>query len=357
MSEKNQNKHNPLNCKDNPWINNPNNIWLGSTLSLIRNLEKFKFPGKLPDDKRKQIIALLSKDLLDSSLLKKPKLVKAEELLPIEKEFLVEHFLASEGLHQAYVGEAFILDDTGEFLGTLNLRDHLVLKLMDFHEELETTWDRLVKIETDLHKSMNFAFSSRFGFLTSDPTQCGTGFIAYIFLHLPALTYTNQLEDAIKKYKDESLEQTGLQGDPQEIIGDVVVFHNNYTLGLTEENILSALRTLATKLIVEEKSARSRMKSEHDSEMKDRVSRAYAILLHSYQIEAVEALNAISLLKLGLDIEWLTNTSHIALNELFLNCRRAHLLCQYKEKINQEDIPHKRAEFIHQALKDVVLHI
>ncbi len=312
-----KNKSSLLWCNQNPWSRNSNNIWLGSTITLIRNLERFEFPSKLSDDKRQQIIALLSKELLSHTSLKQPKLIKAEEMPPIEKEFLVEHFLTNQSFHQAHIGEAFILDESGEFLAMLNLRDHLVLQGIDCSEDLEATWDRLIKIEINVNKSIKFAFTTRFGFLTSDPTQSGTGLIAYVFLHLPGLIYTNQLEEAIKKYKDDGVEQTGLQGDPNEIIGDIVAFHNNYTLGLTEETILSSLRTLTTKLIVEEKSIRSHMKQEDDSNMKDKICRAYAILLHSYQIEAVEALNAISLLKLGLDLGWLMNTSHTVLNPDF----------------------------------------
>ncbi|WP_068471325.1 protein arginine kinase [Candidatus Protochlamydia phocaeensis] len=355
-----QNSNHPLLCSQSPWKGNSNSIWLGSTLTLNRNVEKFKFPGKLSIDKRKQIIALLAHSLLANEQLRQPQLIKAEDMSPVEKEFLVEHFLANADFHQAYTGEAFILDETAEFLAVLNLRDHLMLQWIDPREELEGAWDRLVKLENELNKTVNFAFSPKFGFLTSDPTQCGTAFIVYIFLHLPGLIYTDRLDEAIKKNKDEGIELTGLQGDPSEIIGDIVAFHNNYTLGLTEETILSSMRSLATKLVVEEKSARTYLKQEHSSEMstlKDKVSRAYAILLHSYQLEAIEALQALSLLKLGLELEWLTGVSQETLNELFFNCRRAHLLCHFKEKISQENIPHKRSEFIHQALKGVSLLI
>lgn len=352
--------HYPLLCNQNPWNGNENNIWLGSTVTLMRNLEKFKFPGKLASDKRKQIIALINRDLLGSDQLKGPKLIKAEEMSPVAKEFLVEHFMTSESFHQAQAGEAFVLDETGEFLAVLNLRDHLMLQWIDTREELEATWERLFKIETDLTKSVNFAFSSKFGFLTSDPTQCGTGLIVHIFLHLPGLIYTDRLEEILQTNKDEGIEQTGLQGDPNEIIGDVVAFHNSYTLGVTEENILSSLRTLATKLMMEEKSARTFLKQEHDAEisdLKDKVSRAFAILLHSYQIEAIEALQALSLVKLGLELGWLNGVSQRTLNEMFFSIRRAHLLCRQDQKIAQEDLPHKRAEFIHQALKGITLLI
>lgn len=351
-----KNPHNPL-CNQSPWVQNQNSIWLGSILTLLRNLEKFNFPGRLPDDKRKQIIALLSRDFVNNDLLKEAKVIKAEDMDPLQKEFLVEHFLSTQSFNQAQVGEAFVLDQSGEFLGIINLRDHLTLKWIDTQEDLENAWNRLVKLESQFNRTLNFAFDSRFGFLTSDPGQCGTGLVVQIFLHLPALIYHNELGEVVRKYKDDGIEQAGLQGDPNEIIGDIVAFHNGYTLGITEETIISSLRTFTTKVLVEEKSARSRLKHEDHSEIKDKVSRAYAILLHSYQIEAIEALQAISLLKLGLDLDWVTGTSHTTLNKLLFNVRRAHLLCQYPEKIKQEDIPHKRAEFIHQALQEVTLHI
>jgi protein arginine kinase len=350
----------PLLCNESPWNNNSNSIWLGSTIALNRNVEKFKFPGKLSSDKRKQIISLLARDLVASDQLKNPKLIRAEDMPPIEKEFLVEHFLSDQSFHQAYAGEAFVLDETGEFLAVLNLRDHLMLEWIDPREELENTWDRLVKIELELSKSANFAFSPKFGFLTSDPGQSGTGLIVTIFLHLPALVYSDSLDEILKKNKDDGVVQTGLQGDPNELIGDIVAFHNSYTLGITEENILSSLRTLATKLVVEEKSFRQHLKQESEikqAEAKDKISRAFAILLHSYQIEAVEALQALSLLKLGHDLGWLKGTTQTVLNKLLFACRRAHLLCHYGAKISQEELPHKRAEFIHHALHGLELLI
>lgn len=340
-----------------PWIKNPNSIWLGTTLTILRNVEKFPFPGKLTEEKRKQILALLGKDLLKSELLIQPIMIKSEEMPPSEKEFLMEHFLTPQSFIQAHGGEAFVIDETGEFLATLNVRDHLTMTMVDHREELEITLDKLIKLESNLSKSIKLAFSSRFGFLTADPMQCGTGLLVYVFLHLPALIFKNKLDEKILKVKDEGLVHTGFQGAPQDIIGDIVVFHNGYTLGVTEENIVTSLRTLATKLLVEENSTRLNFSPEDLVIMKDKVSRAYAILLHSYQIHAVETLNALSLLKLGLDLGWVSNTTHAVLNQLIIKCRRAHLQFHYKEKINPEDVLHKRSEFIHKALQGVNLLI
>lgn len=345
-----------------PWANNANPVWLASTVCLQRNIEKFKFPGKLSTDRKKQIIALISKDLLTNDQLApnqlvKPILIRAEETGLLEKEFLVEHFLSSHNFNQAHIGEGFVLDESGTFLATLNMRDHIHLQLIDCKGELENTWNRLVKIETQLGRFLSYSFMPKFGFLTADPTQCGTGLIAAAFLQVPGLVHSNKLEKILDTNQEDSLTISGIQGNPNEIIGDVLMVQNNYTLGLTEENILSALRSFINKMVAEEISARHQIKNEENPDLKDKVSRAYGILIHSYQIEAIEALNALSLLKLGVETGWVTGINNEKLNELFFTCRRAHLLHDSQAKINQEEIPHKRAEKIHIALKDVKLLI
>lgn len=340
-----------------PWNDNNNSIWLATSVNLLRNIEKFKFPGKLDPDRKKQIIALVSNKLLAIEGLASPYLIKGEDLGFLEKEFLIEHFLSNQNLNQVSSGEGIILDQSGEFLATLNMRDHIHLQLLDCKEELESVWNRLVKIETALGKAINYSFLPKFGFLTADPTVCGTALQVSVFLQVPALIHSGTIDAVLDKYADESFIITGIQGNPTEIIGDILSIQNNYTLGINEEKILSSLRNITTKLIVEENRARHQIKRENNADFKDRVSRAFAILTLSYQIDTVEALNALSLLKLGVENGWVTGITNKQLNSLFFNCRRAHLLDQYTEKTPQEEIPHRRAEFIHQSLKDVQLTI
>lgn len=339
------------------WSQNDNNVWLASTINFWRNIEKYKFPSKLSGDRRKQIVSLVSKEILGMDSFKNPVLMKAEELTGLEKEFLGEHFLSDQSLHQAHAGEAFIIDDSGEFFTTVNLRNHIQLGIVDIRGDLENSWNRLVKVETALGKTVNYSYSSKFGFLTADPYQCGTALQVAVFLQPSGLLHTEKSDDVLEQLADESLSITGIQGSPTEIIGDVLVVKNNYSLGLTEENIIASMRTFTTKFLVEEHAARNHIKHEESALIKDKVSRAYGILIHSYQIEAVEALNAISLLKLGVELGWLTGITNIQLNQIFFNCRRAHLLNQFHGKVSSEEILHKRAEYIHKNLKDMRLVI
>jgi protein arginine kinase len=341
----------------NPWADNGNTIWLASTVRLARNIDRFKFPVKLDGERQRQIISAVSRDLINGHLLTKPQLLHAENISPIQKDFLVEHFLSLHGFHQAHSGEAFIIEETGQFLTTFNVQDHIHLHMLDAEGELEKAWNKLVAIETALGKTVSYAFSPKYGFLTSDFNQCGTALRASVFLQVPGLVHADKIDGVLEKLMDDSLVVTGIQGNPTEIIGDVLMIQNNYTLGLTEETIIGNLRGITTKLLLEENGIRKKIRQEDSAEIKDKVSRAFGVLIHSYQIEAIEALNAISLLKLGFDLGWVTGTGVKELNNLFFNCRRAHLLNQYKEKVKQEEIPHKRAEFIHRSLKEVKLVI
>lgn len=335
----------------NLWSRNNNTIWLTSTLSLSRNLEKFKFPSTLPSDGRKQIVSVISRELLQSPQLKHPSLLKSEDCSPVDKEFLFEHFLTTQSFYQAHSGEAFVIDESGEFVGILNLPDHLELFLSNTEGELEDALSRLVKIDVDLGKKLSFASSPRFGFLTANPAHCGTGLVVQAFLQLPALIHRDQATQTIAKLKPEGISISGLHGSPQEHIGDILVARNTFCLGVTEDQILASVRTFATQLVAEERKLRTQIKHQNDAEIKDKVSRAFGLLAFSYQIEAVEALNAISMLKLGVDLDLVENVSVTKLNELFFNCRRAHLLAQDTHAVPAVELGHRRADFLHGALQ------
>lgn len=337
---------------------NSNSILLATTVSLLRNIDKFKFPGKLEADRRKQIVSLVSGNLSSNPNLSNCHFVKAEEIGFLEKEFLSEHFFSLSSYNQAQAGEGFVVDPSGGFIATLNLQDHIHLEAIDTKGEMEQTWSQLVAVETELGKALNFAYSAKFGFLTADPTQCGTGLIVNAYVQVPGLVHMETVDQILEKHADDSCIVTGIQGSPTEIIGDILKVQNNYTLGVSEESILSTIRALVTKLVVEETAARSAIKRQESADFKDKVARAFGILIHSYQIEAIEALNALSIIKLGVDSGWVSGIDMQAINRLLFTCRRAHLLCEYRdEKISQEEIAHKRAEYIHKSLKDVALKV
>lgn len=340
-----------------PWNENANPIWLATTLLLHRNMERFNFPTKLEPEKRKQLVALIGKELPQLSGFDQPSLLKSEDCTPVDKEFLVEHCLTHEGFLQALQGEAFVFDKHGFCLLTINIEDHLHFHYIDVKGEIEKGWKQIVGLESQIGKTLGYSYSSKFGYLTSNPLNSGTGLSVSTFLQVSGLLHSNKLKDTFERLKDEAVEVSGLMGKPGEFIGDLVVISNQYSLGVNEEGILAGLRNFTTKILAEENILREQIKQQESAEIKDKVARAYGILIHSYQMETVEALNEIALLKLGLSLGWIEGITMKELNKLFFSCRRAHLLRTLPEKIPLEQVGHRRAELIHAALKNVSLKV
>ncbi len=331
-----------------PWENESNPIWPASSFVLHRNLAKHLFPPKLGEMQAGQVLHLVKEAL------QFPHLLEAEKLSLLDKEFIYEHFLAFEGFQNTVKGQGFILDDSGEMLAIVNIQDHLQIELVDTKGEWEKAWNKLSALDSSL--KLDFAFSPRFGYLTSDPLVCGTGLLIYVYLHLPALIHTGQLEDALIKQKEEEVVATSLMGNLEEIAGDMIVLTNDCTVGLSEENILHELHISAMKLVGTEKALRAHLAKENNVEIKDQIARAYGLLLHSYQLKTKETLDALSLIKLGIDLGWVKGMTDKKINEIFFKCRSAHLSYEYKEKaFNPTEAAQKRAAYIHKEIEKVTL--
>lgn len=339
-----------------PWQNDHNSVWPATAFILHRNLSRYKFPSKLSTPEAEKVLETLRTMLVSSTQLEQPTLLRARELSPIDKEFLFEHFLCLKGFQNTGLGQGFVIDNTSCFLAQIGIEDHLQMRLIDSKGEWEKTLARLQNLESSLAQKLDFAFSQRFGYLTSDPNICSTGLIVLVYLQLPALIHTGQLQDALVKKASEEVTALSLLGSLDEIVGDIVVLRNSFTIGLSEENILSALHDNLINFISLENALREQLKNEGNVKLKDEISRAFGILLHSYQIDTKEALGALSLIKLGVELGWIAGITSQKINEIFFKCRHAHLSHIFQEKSQEAQVlAHRRAEFLHKELQGAEL--
>ncbi len=346
MNKNNAKGSSPLINMHAPWDLNENVVWLASTIRLIRNIEKFKFPNKLEKERKNHILQLTSKAVLHSSNLSGPTILKTEEMTPAEKEFLIEHFLLFEGFQETSQGAGFAVDKTGETIVIFNMKEHLQIQCTDSSGDLEKTWAKASAIENDISKDVNFAFSNKFGYLTAYPNHSGTGLLVSAFLHMPALIHEGSLADHLEKERTEGILTLGLSGSPEQFVGDIVMLQNAYTLGVNEESIISTMRNAILRLVVAEKDARSAIKASKNIHFKDLISRAIGLVRHSYQLDAQEALSALSLIKLGIELGWVRGLSVLEVNTLFFESRRSHLTYALNETAPSDDIAVRRAEYL-----------
>ncbi|NGX37277.1 MAG: Protein-arginine kinase [Chlamydiae bacterium] len=331
-----------------PWNSEPHAIWIATSLVLKRNLSRYNFPSKIQEPELDQIMQTLKGSFIENAGLEKPTFVESKELSATDKELIFEHFLFLKGFQESPNGSGVIMDEKGEFLALINTGNHLEMRALNINTPWENTWNALTQIDNTIGQAHGFAFSPKFGYLTADPAQCGTGLIVNAYLHLPALIHANQLESALANSQQDELIFMDLSGD-------FIIIQNNFTIGLSEEAILHAVQTAATKLIGAEKTMRAHLKEEQNTEIKDLISKAFGLIVHSFQLETKEALDLLSLMKLGLALGYISGVSDAKLNELFFKCRRGHLSRLFPELKEPKEIAKQRADFLQQEVQGITL--
>ena len=342
-----------------PFNKSGSSFWPVSAFTLRRNLSHFSFPQKLSKETMKHVTNELTNALLEIQGLEDPTYIDFCLLDPAKKEFLLEHYFIPHGIHKEQEFQGFVTDKTGAFLAGINLSDHLTLQMIDCSGSWHQTWELLRKYDKELNQRLNFAFSERFGYLTSNYSYCGTGLSLRIYLHLPALL---QLDDPQKPFYLEAGEDFLIthMGDSEEegvFQGDLVVLENKRSLGVSEDHMLHTLFKGANTLINQESECRTKIKNGDFPEIKNLISRSFGVLMHSYQLATSEALSALSLVKLGVDLKWIEGVTDQEINQMFFKCRRGHLIALEQEIPSQEEILHKRAQFIHLSLSQAKLTI
>src|SRR5213076_258922 len=157
----------------------------------------------------------------------------------------------------------------------VNEEDHLRLQVLRSGLQLEEAWDQITKIDDALESKLDFAFHSRFGYLTACPTNVGTGIRVSVMLHLPALRLTGEIEKVFRAAKDMRLAVRGLYGEGTEATGDFYQISNQTTLGKSEDEIISDFKHLVIPKIIDyEIHARKSLLGNQMSAMDDKVFRA-----------------------------------------------------------------------------------
>ncbi|MEX0654683.1 MAG: ATP--guanido phosphotransferase, partial [Phycisphaeraceae bacterium] len=208
------------------------------------------------------------------------------------------------------------------------------------------------RIDDVLEEKLDFAYSRRFGYLTACPTNLGTGIRVSVMLHLPALKLTGEIEKVRRAARDMHLAVRGLFGEGSEALGDLYQISNQSTLGKAEQEILADFEhTVVPQIIAYEQQARQALLKQRESQLDDKVWRAWAILTNARVMGTDEVLQLLSHLRLGVNLSRIQKVDIRAINELFLLTQPAHLQKLTGQEMDAAERRIARAKLIRQRLE------
>lgn len=139
-----------------------------------------------------------------------------------------------------------------------------------------------------IEKEVEYAFDESLGYITSCPTNVGTGLRASVMIHLPGLVLTKRISRIIQVIQKLGLVVRGIYGEGSEALGNIFQVSNQMTLGKSEEDIIADLKSVMQQIIQQEKLARELIVQNSSIELEDKVYRSYGILANSRLIQSAK---------------------------------------------------------------------
>lgn len=295
-------------------------IILSSRVRLARNFQEYKFPTLFSHEEAKQVITSMENLLNQSREARfgRMELLNINEMQPLQKRVLVEKHLISPHLAESSPYGAVLLTENEEISIMINEEDHIRIQCLFPGLQLSEALETANEIDDWLEEHIHYAFDEKHGYLTSCPTNVGTGLRASVMMHLPGLMLTQQMNRIIPAIHQLGLVVRGIYGEGSEALGNIFQISNQITLGKSEEDICRDLKGVVSQLISQERSAREALRKTSNIQLEDRVFRSYGVLANSRIIETKEAAKCLSDVQLGIDMGLIKNLPKNILNELMI---------------------------------------
>jgi protein arginine kinase len=305
------------------WMNQEgpdSDIVLSSRIRLARNIKNFSFPTVFTNEEALQIVRLFETTFSGKGYrhIGRFILLKMNELQPIEKRVLVEKHLISPHLAEDAVFGACLLSENEEVSIMINEEDHIRIQCLFPGFQLTEALQFANELDDWIEEHVDYAFDEQRGYLTSCPTNVGTGLRASVMMHLPALILTQQMNRIIPAINQLGLVVRGTYGEGSEALGNIFQISNQITLGKSEEDIVEDLKSVVRQLIEQERMAREALVKTSNIQLEDRIFRSYGILTNSRIIESKEAAQCLSDVRLGIDLGYIKDVPRNILNELMI---------------------------------------
>jgi protein arginine kinase len=249
--------------------------------------------------------------------------------------------------------EMKVLNREETFSVMINEEDHLRMQALRPGFQIREAWKAIDALDSALEKKLNYAFDDELGYLTACPTNLGTGIRVSAMLHLPGLVLAEQINPIIQSVNRLGLAVRGLYGEGTEALGNVFQVSNQMTLGESETVIVERLEKVLSQIIEHEENARQMLLEKKPKVVFNHIGRAYGILANAHSISSKEAMNLLSLLRLGVDLGLFPGTDRSLVDELFLVTQPAHLQKQLSDKLSAEERDLLRADMMRERLKNV----
>jgi protein arginine kinase len=234
----------------------------------------------------------------------------------------------------------------------VNEEDHLRLQVLRAGFDVPGALQLAARADRELGAQVPYAFHHEFGFLTSCPTNTGTGLRASVLVHLPGLVLTQEIGKVLQGLQQMGLTHRGLYGEGSDVVGSFFQVSNQTTLGRSEDELADHLARVVRRLVEQEQAARRVLARDAGYIIEDKLWRAYGTLRHARSLGADEAMNLLSGVRLAVGLQLMRGLSIYTLNKLLVFGQSAHLSHAAGRSLTESEAAVARARYVRGVLSN-----
>jgi len=318
---------------------------------LARNLQGFRFSPCLDEAEARDLYGTIVSRLQKPGLPDALAVVDLESIDELERSVLVERHLISRELAAKTRASGVAVDPDESVALMINEEDHLRVQVFAPGLQTEEVWRRTERLDNALIQRLPMAWSEEFGFLTSCPTNTGTGLRLSVMLHLPGLVWSEEIDKATNVAQKIHLAVRGLYGEGSRALGDFYQVSNQVTLGRDESQIQSDVFLAVGRIVQWEREVREALlRGSARTRTLDRIHRALGVLERAQILTSEEALGCLSALRFGIEEELLRDFRVADVNRALLLSQPGHLQRHTRERLQPEERDQRRAQLLREVL-------
>lgn len=330
---------------------NDDAIVVSTRIRLARNISEYPFPNAISKEELEEAKGRIATAIAaERESIGDFRRVNMSELDTLDRSVMLEqHLISSELVEKPEAAVLISADDEKSIM--MMEEDHIRIQVIKSGFKLREAFDEASAVDDAIEKHLTPAFSEKYGYLTSCPTNTGTGLRASVMMHLPALTMTGNIDRIIKSASGLGLEVRGLYGEGSKAYGSLYQLSNRITLGISEQETLDKLESIAKQIKEREQEAQNMLKEKN--EVEDRLWRSYGTLKYARSISSREAKSLISDYMLGLEMGVIDEKIKQSPIELMVLTEPANIVkISGNGDIDSDKRDKKRAELIRSSVSE-----
>lgn len=327
-------------------------IVISSRIRLARNLSDKKFPQFMSNEEGKKVIDMVNASVKQSkdSILQGFDFYDLNSVSPLNRIVFIENHLISPRLIERPQISGFWLKNDEKITIMINEEDHIRIQVLLPGLNMEKGWEICSEVDDEIEANLDYAFDEEFGYLTSCPTNVGTGLRASVMVHLPCFVITGNINTVLQAVNQVGLTVRGLYGEGTEAMGNIFQISNQVTMGDSEKEIIQKLNNVVMQIITKERDLRRALLDKRSIEIEDKVYRSLGILKNSRIISSKEAMKLLSNVRMGIVMGIIKDIDINVIDNLMIESQPASLQKHFKNELSTKDRDIKRAEAIRENI-------